>query len=134
MESNKEPVSTPPVRSTIELVLNQGLQLCLQLRPASPREPAREISIMDSKKGPGFDLISPRLLKELPRKYSFSHNAYQCHRVPSHHSNTMSENKGIFFLTFSRLFIGSGTRDSCTKLKKTTPTLILSSDGFSPQR
>lgn len=48
--------------------LSQDLQLCLPLKPTSPKEIAREIRKLNSKKAPGFDLISPTILKNLPRK------------------------------------------------------------------
>lgn len=38
------------------------------LKPTSPREISKAIAVLDSRKAPGFDLITPRVLKELPRK------------------------------------------------------------------
>ncbi|CAG4980711.1 unnamed protein product [Colias eurytheme] len=49
-------------------ILSQDLQLCLPLKPASPKEIAREIRRLNSNKAPGFDLITPKHLKNLPRK------------------------------------------------------------------
>lgn len=60
--------SDSPEDPEIDQVLKQDLQLCLPLSPTSPREMAREIAKMDPYKAPGFDLITPRLLKELPKK------------------------------------------------------------------
>ena len=34
----------------------------------SPREVRREIQKLNSKKAPGYDLINPKVLKELPKK------------------------------------------------------------------
>lgn len=52
----------------LDCTLNQDLQLCLPINPTSPKEIWKEIKQLDPKKAPGFDLISPRLLKELPKK------------------------------------------------------------------
>lgn len=52
----------------IEMTLKEDFQMCLPLSPTSPKEIAREIKLLNPKKAPGFDLISPRVLKELPRK------------------------------------------------------------------
>lgn len=60
--------SCVPENPEIDITLNQDLQLCLPLRPTSPRELSRLISTMKSNKVPGFDLITPKILKELPRK------------------------------------------------------------------
>ncbi|KAJ8737403.1 hypothetical protein PYW07_000674 [Mythimna separata] len=60
--------SCVPEDPEIDNILNQDLQLCLPLRPTSPRELSRLIFTMNSNKAPGFDLITPKILKELPRK------------------------------------------------------------------
>lgn len=52
----------------VDSILNQDIQLCLPIKPTSPREIAREVKLLNPKKAPGFDLITPRILKELPRK------------------------------------------------------------------
>lgn len=52
----------------IEDLLNQDLQLCLPLKPTSPKEIAREIRQLNPNKAPGFDLITPLILKQLPKK------------------------------------------------------------------
>jgi hypothetical protein len=60
--------SHTPDDPEIDETLNQDLQLCLPLRPTTPRELARQIAKMNPNKAPGFDLITPRVLKELPKK------------------------------------------------------------------
>jgi hypothetical protein len=57
-----------PEDPEIDKIINQDLQLCFPLPPTSPRELSREILKMDTKKAPGFDLITPKILRELPRK------------------------------------------------------------------
>jgi hypothetical protein len=57
-----------PEDPEIDKIIKQDFQLCQPLRPTSPREVTREIRKLDSKKAPGFDLITARLLKELPKK------------------------------------------------------------------
>ncbi|CAH2095610.1 unnamed protein product [Euphydryas editha] len=52
----------------IDDILAQDLQLCLPLKPTSPREISQTIALLDTNKAPGFDLITPRVLKELPKK------------------------------------------------------------------
>lgn len=52
----------------IDEILAQDLQLCLPLKPTSPKEITKSISLLDAKKAPGFELITPKVLKELPRK------------------------------------------------------------------
>ncbi|XP_045453923.1 fatty acid synthase-like [Melitaea cinxia] len=52
----------------IDLILNQDFQLSVPPSPTSPSEVLREIKNMNAKKAPGFDLITPKLLKELPKK------------------------------------------------------------------
>lgn len=54
--------------SELDKILNQDLQLCLPIRPTSPREISRMIRVLETKKAPGYDLITPKILKELPRK------------------------------------------------------------------
>lgn len=54
--------------SEMDIILNQDIQLCLPIRPTSPREIARMIRSLDSGKAPGFDLITSKILKELPNK------------------------------------------------------------------
>lgn len=60
--------SNSPEDPEIDQILHQDLQLCLPLSPTSRREMAREIAKMDPNKAPGLDLITPRLLKKLPKK------------------------------------------------------------------
>ncbi|GBP27274.1 Probable RNA-directed DNA polymerase from transposon X-element [Eumeta japonica] len=57
-----------PEDPEIEAILKQDLQMCLPLRHTTPKELTKIISKMNPNKSPGFDLITPRLLKELPRK------------------------------------------------------------------
>ncbi|CAG4981135.1 unnamed protein product [Colias eurytheme] len=57
-----------PEDPEIDRVLNQDLQLSLPIKPTSPRELLKEIADLDSKKAPGFDMITPKVIKELPRK------------------------------------------------------------------
>ena len=54
--------------SDLDRILNEDLQMCLPIRLTSPSEIAREIKSLDPKKAPGFDLITPKILKELPKK------------------------------------------------------------------
>lgn len=78
----------------IDAILNQDLQLSLPIEPMSTRELGREIANLALNKAPGFNLISPRILKELPRRcfvfltilfipscepYTFLH-CRKCHR------------------------------------------------------
>jgi hypothetical protein len=63
-----KPNETSEDDSEVDKILNQDLQMCLPIKPASPREIARHIKHLDLKKSPGYDLITPRVLKELPRK------------------------------------------------------------------
>lgn len=52
----------------VDDVLNQDLQLCLPLKPTSPKEIASEIRRLNTNKAPGFDLITPLVVKNLPRR------------------------------------------------------------------
>ncbi|CAH2092754.1 unnamed protein product [Euphydryas editha] len=52
----------------IDFIPNQDFQLSVPPSPTSPSEVLREIKNMNAKKAPGFNLITPRLLKELPKK------------------------------------------------------------------
>lgn len=54
--------------SDIDEILNRDFQMCLPIKPTSPREIAKEIRSLDPRKAPGFDLITPKILKELPKK------------------------------------------------------------------
>lgn len=72
----------------IDEVLNQDFQLDLPLKPTSPREIHRRIKELETHKAPGFDLITPRILKELPRRcvvfLACLFNAiFRTHHVPS---------------------------------------------------
>ena len=54
---------------SIDQLLEQDLpSLSPQLKLASPREVHRVIQDLKDKSAPGYDLITPRILKELPRK------------------------------------------------------------------
>lgn len=50
----------------IDSVLQQPFQLDLPLRHVRPEEVRSEIKKLDSKKAPGYDLVTPKILKELP--------------------------------------------------------------------
>lgn len=54
--------------SEIDEVLYRDFQMCVPIRSFSPREITREIKSLDKHKAPGFDLITPLILKELPNK------------------------------------------------------------------
>ncbi|CAK1554950.1 unnamed protein product [Leptosia nina] len=47
--------------SDVDEILNQDLQLCLPLKPTSPKEIASEIRRLNSNKAPEFDLITPTI-------------------------------------------------------------------------
>jgi hypothetical protein len=54
--------------SDVDEILLQDFQMCPPITPASPKEIAREIRTLDPNKAPGFDLITPKVLKKLPKK------------------------------------------------------------------
>lgn len=65
-------VFTPNVSSVdesdIDVILDQDLQMSLPITPTSPREITMAIKAFESGKAPGYDLITPTILKNLPRK------------------------------------------------------------------
>lgn len=63
-----KPNETSTAEHHVSSVLNEDLQLCLPIKPTSPRELIAEINQLNPKKAPGFDLITPVVLKQLPRK------------------------------------------------------------------
>lgn len=52
----------------IEEYLDAPLQLSPPIRAFSPGEIKKEIKLLNNRKAPGFDLITAKILKELPRK------------------------------------------------------------------
>lgn len=62
------PASNTNDHDDIDKIMSQDLQLCLPLAPTSPRELYRMITLMDSKRSPGYDLITVEILKKLPKK------------------------------------------------------------------
>lgn len=64
------PNSAPENRNEdfIDDVLNQDFQLDLPIKATSPREVWAQIRKLKDKSAPGYDLITPKLLKELPKK------------------------------------------------------------------
>jgi hypothetical protein len=68
-----EQVFTPlsninPNNSEIKKFLEIPCQMSLPIKPFSPREVAQEIKSMNHYKVPGYDLITRKTLRQLPRK------------------------------------------------------------------
>ena len=63
-----QPSTNPAFDTLVEDYLETPGQLLLPSRPITPAEVWREINRTSPYKAPGYDLITGKVLKELPRK------------------------------------------------------------------
>ena len=62
-----------PTDAAIPAFLDVPWQMSLPIKPSSPKEVVEAIAHINVRKAPGYDLISGKVLKELPKKATTSH-------------------------------------------------------------